>query len=184
MTLNSTKSKSICSIAERGRFWLGLSVVAMTLIFVGVPPPLNAGDTVVTTDADAEFTSTAQLTITPLTIHFPNANPGIFATVPAQETMSVTANAQIDVSSTATLTVMAGGNLISGTDSIPINKVSWTATGNGFASGTMSKDDPVAVGSWVGPGQHSGTISFSLANSWSYATGQYSQTVTYTLTAP
>jgi hypothetical protein len=156
------------------------------LLCAGMPVFAHAGDTIVTLDADAETPpSTAQLTISPSTINFPNANPGtvpVIASIPSS--ISVTANAQIDALSWATLTVRAGGDLASGSNTIPISNVTWTATGDGFIAGTMSKDDPVSAGSWQGPGEHSGTFSFHLANSWSYATGNYSQTVTYTLTAP
>jgi hypothetical protein len=39
--------------------------------------------------------------------------------------------------------------------------------------------------SWTGSGnRNDGTQTFSLANSWSYATGTYLATITYTLTSP
>lgn len=162
-----------------------LAIAAMALISFGFPLFLYAGASIVTLDVEAESESTAQLTITPAAIHFPNANPNTVPAVPALENpVSVTANAQVDVAATATLTVIALGDLISGSDTISSDKISWTASGDGFIAGTMSKDAPVTAGSWVGPGDHSGTFSYFLANSWSYATGNYTQTVTYTLIAP
>jgi hypothetical protein len=61
----------------------------------------------------------------------------------------------------------------------------WTGTGAGFAAGptTMTNVNQSAA-SWTGSGNHSGTQSFALDNSWSYATGSYTATITYTLTSP
>ena len=42
----------------------------------------------------------------------------------------------------------------------------------------------VSLGSWTGSGNQSGTQTYTLDNSWSYNTGNYGTTVTYTLTAP
>ena len=41
-----------------------------------------------------------------------------------------------------------------------------------------------AVASWVSSGSWIGTQSYTLANAWTYATGTYSTTLTYTLSAP
>lgn len=182
--MQNTKNR-VWNFAKRRGPPLALSMVAMALLSLGLPLCLNAGTSIVTMDVGADNPSTAQLTITPSTIHFPNANPNVVPMIPAQESsVSVTANAQIDALSTATLTVLALGDLISGSDTIPITKVSWTSTGDGFTAGTLNKDAPVSAGSWQGPGEHTGAFSFFMANSWTYATGTYSQTVTYTLTAP
>jgi len=40
------------------------------------------------------------------------------------------------------------------------------------------------VGSWSASGSPSGTQTLSLPNSWTYATGTYTVTLNYTLTAP
>ena len=67
--------------------------------------------------------------------------------------------------------------------SIPINNLSWVVTGAGYAAGTAAQTD-VSLGSWGGPGTRTGTQTYRLANSWTYAVGTYSVTLTYTLTAP
>jgi hypothetical protein len=72
---------------------------------------------------------------------------------------------------------------MAGTQSIPIGNLSWTVTGSGFAAGTAATTD-VSVGSWTGPGTRNGTQTYELVNSWAYATGSYTVTLTYTLTAP
>lgn len=167
-----------------------LFMVVLALISLSMPISLNAGTSIVITDVNASSTCSAQLTINTTSVTFPSANPGAVPTVPANENpVAVTANVQIDDGSTATLTVLAGGDLVSGSDTIAINRVSWTATGSGdnssgLIAGTMSKDTAVLAGSWTQSGTYTGGFLFFLANSWSYATGTYSQTVTYTVTAP
>ena len=105
--------------------------------------------------------------------------------IPATENpVNVTAKVKTGSASTATLTVLAAGDLTSGGDTIAITNVSWTATGTGFIAGTMSKTTAQSAGSWTGSGNRSGTFSYVLANSWSYATGTYTANATYTLTAP
>ena len=83
-----------------------------------------------------------------------------------------------------TLTCLAGGDLTSGSDTIPISDVTWTAEGSGFVAGTMNKTTAQPVGSWTGSGHRTGTLSFLLANDWNHATGSYTATATYTLTSP
>ncbi len=181
----NTRQKMHLFLPERKAPLAGLSAAVLTLVLVLFPPLLNADTAIVTMDVGAESSSTAQLTITPTTINFPSANPGTIPNVPAMvNPVSVTANVQTDAASTAVLTVLAAGDLISGGDRIPISKITWTATGDGYIAGTMSKDTAATAGSWQGSGQYSGTFSFFLANSWSYATGSYTQNITYTLAVP
>lgn len=142
----------------------------------------------VTTDIIVMIASGATLTLGTNAINFPDANPDTTSVIPAtQNPVSVTCRITGAFLSNVTLTVQAGGNLVSGGNSIPINQVSWTAVGSGFTAGTMSSTTPVQAGSWaifLGSPTYSGTFSYFLQNSWSYATGTYTATVTYTLTAP
>ena len=48
----------------------------------------------------------------------------------------------------------------------------------------MSQTAAQRVASWVSSGSWTGTQTYGLLNSWTYATGTYSTTLTYTLTAP
>jgi len=133
----------------------------------------------------ATVAARATLTLGVTDIHFPASDPDATPAIDATENpVSVDVKAHSGSSSTVTLTCQANGDLVSGGDTIGIDQVSWTVTGAGFAAGTMSKSSGVSAGSWTGSGSRSGTFSFALANSWSYATGAYSQTVVYTLTAP
>ncbi|MEW5983522.1 MAG: hypothetical protein AB1806_14305 [Acidobacteriota bacterium] len=82
------------------------------------------------------------------------------------------------------ITVIASGDLTSGSSSIPISNVSWTATpAPPFQDGVMSSTVAQLVASgnaWV---YMTGTIFYSLVNSWTYNVGTYSVTITYTLSA-
>ena len=134
---------------------------------------------------NATVSATAKLTFGSTTMTFTNQDPDTTPAIAASENaVSVTAKVRTGAASLATLTVLTGGDLTSGTNTIAISNVTWTASGTGFVPGTMNKTTAQSVGSWTGSGVRNGTLSFSLANSWSYATGSYAATSTFTLTAP
>lgn len=127
----------------------------------------------------------ARLTLDVAALSFPSADPDFVPQVSAIEnpvTVEVTIRAANP--SIADLTVVSSGDLQSGADVIPIDRVSWTANGDGFTSGVLSRDAPQPVGQWFGKQVDAvGTLWFQLENSWNYAAGSYSQTVIYTLTS-
>ena len=138
---------------------------------------------------NAAVTAQAALYIGTAAINFPAANPDVVGSIPATENpVSVSARAQTGVLETVTLTCKAdGANLFDSADGdvIAITNVTWTvASGPEFSAGTMTDAAEVAVASWTGPARKDGSLNFFLANSWDYATGSYTQTVVYTLTAP
>lgn len=136
-------------------------------------------------NVNVKISARAKLTLSTNTISFPDADPDTAPFIPASENaVAVTVKVRTGYSSSATLTHQAAGNLASGSSSIPISNVTWTATGSGFSSGTMSSSAAQTVGSWTGSGTQSGALNFSLANSWSYTVGTYTVSSTYTLTAP
>jgi hypothetical protein len=98
--------------------------------------------------------------------------------------VTITAKAKTSAGSTVTLTLLAGTDLTSGVDTIAISNMTWTVGGAGFVAGTMSMITAQPVASWTNSGNRTGTQTFALANSWSYPTGTFSATATYTLTAP
>lgn len=169
----------------QGNLWKGLSVPLIILVFCGLAAPAAAFNTNAEVSINAPLASSAQLTITPSSLNFPNADPDNVPSIPANENpVTVQAQAQVSGNKTVTLTVLARGDLVSGSSTIPISNVTWTATGSGYRAGTMSRTTPQIAGRWQRSGNRTGTFSFFLKNSWSYATGNYTQTVTYTLTAP
>ena len=132
---------------------------------------------------NATVSTRAELVLSPTTVNFPDANPTTTPSIPADSTVSVTAN--VRTAGTPTLTVLANGDLISGADSIAIANVTWTASGAPFIAGTMNSITAQGAATLsAGSGQYAGTYSYFLANSWTYAVGAYTQTATYTLTAP
>ncbi|MEW6657605.1 MAG: hypothetical protein AB1424_02985 [Thermodesulfobacteriota bacterium] len=160
-------------------------VILIVGISLGLATAARAFSTDTTVDINANIGSSAQLIITPSAINFRDADPDTMPSIPANENpVTVMASAQTTGNKTVTLTVIAYGDLVSGNDRILIDNVTWTATGSGFSGGTMSKITPQTAGRWRRSGTRTGTFSFFLKNSWSYATGNYSQTVTYTLTSP
>lgn len=124
----------------------------------------------------------AKLTLSAASITFPDSDPDLSPTVTAGP-ITVTSAVRTGTASTPTLTVLCT-DLISGTNTIPSGNVSWTATGAGYMAGTMNKTTAQNAGSWSGSGNNVGTFTYALVNSWSYVTGTYAATATYTLSAP
>ena len=161
-------------------------VVMVTLglfLMAGVAFAVTATGTL---NATATVSSTAKLSIGSNTMTFPDSDPDSVPTISATEgAISVTAKAKSGSSSSVTLEVKSSGDLISGSDSIAISNLKLSGAGTGFVAGpiTISNSNQTAA-SWTGSGNRNGTQSFSLVNSWLYATGTYTATITYTLTAP
>jgi hypothetical protein len=127
----------------------------------------------------------AKLVVDTNTITFPDAGADEVKQIPAsQNDIKVTVKARTERGSPVTLNVMADGDLASGSDSIPIQNVTWQAAGQGFRGGTLSKTSPQAAGSWTGSGTREGVFRYYLLNSWNYQKGDYQVTLTYTLTVP
>ena len=135
---------------------------------------------------NATVSARATLTMGAASISFADADPDTTPSIASSPaSVSVTAKVRTGSASTATLTHLAADDLKSGSDTIPIGNVTWTAAGTGFIAGTMNKTTAQTAASWTGSGSHTdGSFSYFLANSWNYATGSYSATSTYTLTAP
>lgn len=125
------------------------------------------------------------LTITPGVITFPSSDPDtmpLVAAAPVQVTYRVRQN-----SGPWTLTVLAGGDLNSGGSTVDISNVTWIATpAPPFQNGTLTKTVAQTLASGngnVNPAAN-GSVTFRVANSWTYDAGTYTQTVTFTLSAP
>jgi hypothetical protein len=164
---------------------IGIAIVAVALVaLVCAGHPAWAATDQQTLTINATVSAKAKLTLGVAAINFPDADPDTVPSIAAGENpVSVTVKAQTGGASAVTLSVQANGDLDSGTDTIDITNVTWTATGAGFVGGTMNTVAQSA-GSWTGPGRRDGTFSFWLSNSWDYPAGSYSQSVVYTLTAP
>jgi hypothetical protein len=135
--------------------------------------------------ATATINALAKLTLSSPSIAFAGADPDSVPAIPATGgPLTITAKTRTTLGSTVVLSVVASSDLRSGLDVIPVSQLRWTSAGAGFMNGTMSATASQTIGTWLSSGSWTGTQSYSLVNSWSYSTGTYSTTLTYTLSAP
>jgi len=126
------------------------------------------------------------LSLSPTVITFPSSDPDtvpLISAAPVQVTYRIRANGN----SPWSLTVLAAGDLVAGASQIDISNVTWVATpAPPFQNGTLSKTVPQRIASGTGNVNPDsiGSISFRLANSWTYDLGSYTQTILFTLSAP
>lgn len=127
-----------------------------------------------------------QLSITPSVITFPSSDPDAVPVILAAP-VTITYRVQQNNGGTWSLTVLAAGDLIAGPATVDISNVTWVATpAPPFQNGTLNKTVAQRVASGAGDANPAatGSLTFRLANSWTYSTGTYTQTVLFTLSAP
>ena len=159
------------------RFALLFCLVFLT----GIAPASAQSDTAT---LNASINSQARLSFSTVSITFPDADPDTVPNIPAlQGPITINAKARTSVNGAVTLTIQANDQLRSGLDTLPASQVTWTATGSGFTNGTLSAASAQVVAAWTGSGVHTGTQTFFFRNLWSYPTGTYTLTMTFTLSA-
>lgn len=139
------------------------------------------------------------LTVSPAVVSFlatnPATDPLVAGVAPVLATLTITGTRP---ARTWTLTLAAQGpTLNSGSDTIPVDAMNWTATGQVLSgNGTvnpavgpqaLSTTNTLAASGSEGnqePFQAVVTLNFTFTDSWSYSVGIYSQAVLFTLTAP
>jgi len=165
----------------RKTLWkVGLSTAAVVLLSSSAAYAQLATQNI---NATAVVAARGRITLTGA-INFPDTDPFGNPTIDAAP-LTVQALARVAPGASVSLTVQAGGNFVSGTDQIPIGNLSWSSAGAGYnATGTMSSATAQPVGNWTGPGANNGSQTYTLLNDWAYAPGNYSVTLTYTLTSP
>ena len=147
--------------------------------------PASAGAQTMTATLSANIQPLARLTLSSSSITFPDADPDIAGQIPALGgPISITAKGRASAGSQVVLTVLASDDLRSGVDVIPASALTWTATGPGFQGGTLSASSAVTLGQWGASGVQNGTQAWSFRNLWTYVTGTYTTTITYTLSSP
>ena len=118
------------------------------VLAIGLGLVLMAGGAFAASDpktltVNATVSARASLTLGQSAINFPDADPDGTPSIGATENaVSVTAKVRTGSASIATLTHLAADDLKSGTDTILIGNVTWTASGAGFHAGTMNKSVP------------------------------------------
>jgi hypothetical protein len=167
--------------------WSGI-ITAVGMLAMSTAVYAQAQTASGTVNVNANVNAKAKLTINGganATITFADADPDVSLTVAANP-LTIAVKARTSGNGAVTLTVKASQDLTSATsDTIAINALKWTSTGANFAlSGTSSTGAEVNVMSATGSGNHTGIQTYALDNSWAYATGVYTTTLTYTLTAP
>lgn len=170
------------SILFRG----AVAAAALGMAALAWAPAADAATASENLTINATVAARATLTLSSTTIDFPDADPDAVPSIGAtQNPVTVTARVRTGAANTPTLTVLAGGPLTSGGDTIPISNVTWTAGGAPFIAGTMNAVTAQSAATLPnGSGGYTGTFSYFLANSWAYNIGSYTASATYTVTAP
>jgi hypothetical protein len=145
----------------------------------------RAATTAANVSVSVTVAARAKLSLSSSTVSFASADPDTTPSIAATEgAITISAKGKTSSGSAITLSVLASDDLRSGSDTIAISNVTWTATGAGFAAGTLSRTVAQPVGSWTNSGSRTGTQAYALANSWTYPAGSYTARATYTLAAP
>src|SRR5687767_1776244 len=128
-----------------------------------------------------------ELSVSPAIISFPPGDPDAFPVVTSGP-VTVSYRLQgVQAKGPWQITVLSSGDLLAGGSSVDISNVSWVATPSPpFRNGTLSKTVAQVVASGNGNVNPtaSGSLTFQMANSWTYSTGTYTQTLVFTLSAP
>jgi hypothetical protein len=127
-----------------------------------------------------------ELSLNPRVVTFPSSDPDTTPVVAAAP-LNVTYRIRANGNNPWTLTVLAQGDLNSGSQTVDISNVTWVATpAPPFQGGTLSRTVAQTLASGTGNSNpaSTGSVTFRLANSWTYAAGIYTQTVVFTLAAP
>jgi hypothetical protein len=136
------------------------------------------------------------LTITPSTVSFPDANPTTTPSIPGNTSVALLLRAGGGAATDPwSVKALASGDLLAGANSIAISNVTWTSAKtagscNNFCTcqgGTASRLAQQTMLSGQGNTSGSGvtcTQNYSLANSWFYTPGNYSQVMVITAASP
>ena len=126
------------------------------------------------------------LTLSTTAITFASADPDTTPSIPAA-VVTLTYRIRGGGSISYRITVMASDDLRSGSATIPVSLVTWTATpAPPFQNGTMSRTAAQTLASGVSTSQGSktGYVVFSLENRWTHNPGTYTASIAFTLVAP
>ena len=147
--------------------------------------PTRAAAQTSTATLSADLGAVASLTLSAVTIAFPDADPDLVAQIPATGgPLLITAKSRASAAAQVVLSVQAADDLRSGVTVISASNITWTASGPGFVAGTLTTSSAATVAAWTGSGIRSGSQQFFFRNLWTHPTGTYTLTMTYTLTAP
>jgi len=125
------------------------------------------------------------LSLSRTTIPFASADPDTTPSI-AAPVVTVTYRVRFNGGNNWQLTLLASGDLSSGSATIAVSNVTWTATPAPFQAGTMNRAVAQRLAGGTGDinPARTGQVTFFLANSWSYDVGTYTASFIFTLTAP
>ena len=162
--------------------WSG--AVATAVLLLGSSSAFAQQTATAAVAVTASVNAKAKLSLGLASVTFADADPDV-TPLYTSAAIDIDVKARTSAAGNVTLTVLASGDLTSGSDAIPIRTLTWAASGTGFtASGNNNKTTAQTLGSWTGSGNPNGSHTLSLPNLWSYNTGTYTVTLNYTLTAP
>jgi hypothetical protein len=127
-----------------------------------------------------------ELSVSPTIITFAPADPDVTPQI-ISPPLTVTYRIRQAQNQSWLLTVLASGNLISGSSTVDITNVTWIATpAPPFRNGTLNHTVAQVMASGVGNVNPTatGSVTFRLNNSWTYDSGTYTQTIVFTLSLP
>jgi hypothetical protein len=162
--------------------WSGIGVTAAVMFFSTAAYAQAVNTATANVTATAVVAAKARLEMSG-TVAFADADPETVPTINSAP-LTITVKARTASTGAVTLTVVSGSDLMNGTLFIPISSMTWGSTGAGYVGGTSNKTTAQSLGAWTGSGTYGGAQTYSLPNSWTYATGTYTATLTYTLTSP
>lgn len=155
--------------------------------FLGIASGLLFSQTTANLSVNATISSRFKLELSSNTVTFtrvanPMGEPAIPQNeAPIQVTVKATTSRFLIFPQTYNLHLQAVGALVDASTgaTIPLEAITWTASGSGFvSSGTLASDSEVLLGTWNASGNHQGTIRFSFKDNANYAPGVYRLTVT------
>ena len=129
-------------------------LIVMTLCGAFLFPDIsNAATDTKSVVIKARIDKVAKLVVDTNLITFPSMDPDEVKQIPAiQNDVKVTVKARTGSTSPVNLNIIADGDLVSGPDTIPVQNVTWQASGQGFSAGILSKTTVQTAGSWKGSG--------------------------------
>lgn len=156
--------------------------IALALV-LGQPPA--TGPQTATATLSVNVAALARMALSTVSLVFPDADPDAAPIVPSTpEAVVITAKVRAPRDAQVMLTVRAADDLRSGVTTLPASLISWTAQGDGFTSGLMSRTSDGLVAMWTGSGERSGAQRFGFENRWTHPPGTYSITFVYTMSTP
>jgi len=128
-------------------------------------------------------TEEISLNIFPHTLSFHPGDPDLEPSTPAESPIQI--EITVNANQGWTLNILANGNLRGDRGkSIAIENINWQANPSPpFLDGSLSKRSPQLLARGSGKTQVNGELFFYLKNSWEYQAGEYSQTLSLTLSS-